>query len=113
MRNRTLAKRASASDLGVTVLFGWAAECLTTCFVPEMVSMTGINVASLLLNVLGAALGGFALSIEETGINGSYSVSTRRLATLFRGGFVGVLTVRTIAIYVFMLVRISLSTFLA
>eukprot|EP01047_Picozoa_sp_COSAG01_P041712 COSAG01_NODE_3595_length_5895_cov_74.356046_5_plen_328_part_00 len=86
-------RRAVASDFGTTVLFGWVAECLTTCFVPAAVTSTGVDVSSVLLNVVGAVLGGVALGIQESESGGRFSLQMRRMATLFRGGFVGVFTV--------------------
>lgn len=32
------------SDVAWTLLFGWTAECLNTCHVPELVTSTNLNV---------------------------------------------------------------------
>ena len=81
--------RTVVGDLATVLLFGWTAECLTTSFAPELLTDTHLDLTSISLNVVGALLGGVARAVEGAE---ECSASSRRLARLFREGFVAVLT---------------------
>ena len=77
------------SDIAWTLLFGWTAECLNTCWTPVVVSGSNLDATMIAVNLGGAALSGIALGVEE---HAQSDATQRRVANLFRGGFIGVFT---------------------
>ncbi|OQR87911.1 hypothetical protein ACHHYP_07905 [Achlya hypogyna] len=72
-----------------SVLFACAAECLTTCFVPQWShESTGINLSATGLNLLGPFLEGCALTIQRATSQDDW----KRACRYFRSVFLGVFT---------------------
>ena len=77
-----------SSDLFATLLFGWTAECATSCLLPTLDLGTRWDAISTLLNVTGALFTGLASGIATQ----RNSAALARLIPCFQGGFVGVWT---------------------
>ena len=77
-----------SSDLFATLLFGWTAECATSCLLPTLDLGTRWDAISTLLNVSGALFTGLASGIATQ----RNSAALARLIPCFQGGFVGVWT---------------------
>ena len=78
-----------SNDLFATLLFGWAAECATSCLLPPL-SWAGTDLTNEALNLSGALLAGLASGVAQG--HGAVNVALLRLVPLFQGGFVGVWT---------------------
>ena len=78
-----------SSELAWVVLLGWSAECLTTLHIPTIFTSTSIDATMVAINVGGAALSGAALGLENSD---DCSKEVKRVAGLFRGGFIAVFT---------------------